>query len=382
MRDGSDGRGYLLKERVADVDELVSALRIVAAGGSVIDQLVVDAPVATSTRRPHSVLDRLTPRELEVLAMVARGMTNAAIAAELVVTDRAVEKHINSILSKLDLPADAPVHRRVAATPGLPERGRRRRRQAAGMTRLVPRWSGADPDLARLMRLNYIALTMSFVVPGTAYALGFRHTAVLIDPVAMAVAEALLLASLPMTRRYGDVACVLALALSATAFAVVGHLEHAQPGRADDDPDADPAPGGLPLRLARLAGRPDGQRDRRQCVAGRAVGVAAGRQRQRELGGQRGRHRVCAARHLPHRDLPVRNAYRRLRDQSDQLRQSRTRGRGRRRGRAQPRARPARRCTAAVAGDERDHGARPQGDVGGAHGVGRGAAEAAVPRQP
>lgn len=116
VREGSDGRGYLLKERVADVDELVSALRIVAAGGSVIDQLVVDALVATSTRRPDSVLDRLTPRELEVLAMVARGMTNAAIASELVVTDRAVEKHINSILNKLDLPADAPVHRRVAAT--------------------------------------------------------------------------------------------------------------------------------------------------------------------------------------------------------------------------------------------------------------------------
>lgn len=116
VRDGSDGRGYLLKERVADVDELVAALRVVAAGGSVIDQLVVDALVATSTRRPDSVLDRLTPREQEVLAMVARGMTNAAIANELVVTDRAVEKHINSILSKLDLPADAPVHRRVAAT--------------------------------------------------------------------------------------------------------------------------------------------------------------------------------------------------------------------------------------------------------------------------
>ena len=116
VRDGSDGRGYLLKERVADVDELVSALHTVAGGGSVIDQIVVDALVATGARRQGSVLDRLTPRELEVLAMVARGMTNAVIAAELVVTERAVEKHINSILAKLDLPADAPVHRRVAAT--------------------------------------------------------------------------------------------------------------------------------------------------------------------------------------------------------------------------------------------------------------------------
>jgi DNA-binding NarL/FixJ family response regulator len=116
VRDGSDGRGYLLKERVADVDELVAALRTVAAGGSVIDQIVVDALMATGTRRHDSMLDRLTPRELEVLAMVARGMTNVAIATELVVTDRAVEKHINSILAKLDLPSDAPVHRRVAAT--------------------------------------------------------------------------------------------------------------------------------------------------------------------------------------------------------------------------------------------------------------------------
>jgi DNA-binding NarL/FixJ family response regulator len=72
--------------------------------------------MATGTRRRDSLLDRLTPRELEVLAMVARGMTNATIAEELVVTDRAVEKHISSILTKLDLPAEAPVHRRVAAT--------------------------------------------------------------------------------------------------------------------------------------------------------------------------------------------------------------------------------------------------------------------------
>ena len=116
VRDGSEGRGYLLKERVADVDEIVAALRTVAAGGSVIDEIVVEGLMATGARHTDSVLERLTPRELEVLAMVARGLTNAAIAAELVVTERAVEKHINSILAKLDLPADAPVHRRVAAT--------------------------------------------------------------------------------------------------------------------------------------------------------------------------------------------------------------------------------------------------------------------------
>lgn len=90
------------------------------------------------------------------------------------------------------------------------------------MTRLVPRWEGADPDLAWLMRLNYLALTMSFVILGATYAFGFRHTAVLIDLAAMALAEALLLSSLPLTRRFGNVACILALTLSATAFSVAG----------------------------------------------------------------------------------------------------------------------------------------------------------------
>lgn len=116
VREGSQGRGYLLKERVADIDELVAAIRTVAAGGSVIDQIVVDGLLAAGARRTDTRLERLTSRELQVLSMVARGLTNAAIAAELVVTDRAVEKHINSILAKLDLPPDAPVHRRVAAT--------------------------------------------------------------------------------------------------------------------------------------------------------------------------------------------------------------------------------------------------------------------------
>lgn len=90
------------------------------------------------------------------------------------------------------------------------------------MTRLIPRWSGADPDLAWLMRLNYVALTVSFVVLGATYTFGFRHTAVLIDLVAMAIAEMLLLASLPLTHRFGNVVCILALTLSATAFSVAG----------------------------------------------------------------------------------------------------------------------------------------------------------------
>ena len=112
---GSQGRGYLLKERVANADDLVAALREVAGGGSVIDETVVGGLVSAGSRRPDSALSRLTPRELDVLTLVARGMSNPAIAAALSVTDRAVEKHINSIFAKLDLPADSPLHRRVAA---------------------------------------------------------------------------------------------------------------------------------------------------------------------------------------------------------------------------------------------------------------------------
>lgn len=112
---GSEGRGYLLKERVADIATLVTAIRTVANGGSVIDEQVVSQLMAASARRA-SPLDRLTPREREVLALVARGMTNSAIGAELFVTERAVEKHVSSILSKLDLASGVSVHRRVAAT--------------------------------------------------------------------------------------------------------------------------------------------------------------------------------------------------------------------------------------------------------------------------
>jgi DNA-binding NarL/FixJ family response regulator len=100
---------------VANADDLVAALREVAAGGSVIDETVVGGLVSAGSRRPDSALSRLTPRELDVLTHVARGMSNPAIAATLSVTDRAVEKHINSIFAKLDLPADSPLHRRVAA---------------------------------------------------------------------------------------------------------------------------------------------------------------------------------------------------------------------------------------------------------------------------
>jgi DNA-binding NarL/FixJ family response regulator len=112
---GSTGRGYLLKERVADVEHLVSALEAVRRGESVIDPHVVDALMRHRLRFEASPVARLTSREREVLGLIATGASNSAIAASLHVTSRAVEKHINSIFTKLDLPAGDRTHRRVAA---------------------------------------------------------------------------------------------------------------------------------------------------------------------------------------------------------------------------------------------------------------------------
>jgi DNA-binding NarL/FixJ family response regulator len=113
---GASGRGYLLKERVSDLDQLGEAIQEVSRGGSVIDPRVVEVLVAERTRRRESVLKDLTPRELEVLAGVAQGKSNAAIAAALFLTERAVEKHINSIFSKLGLSEEHDINRRVKAT--------------------------------------------------------------------------------------------------------------------------------------------------------------------------------------------------------------------------------------------------------------------------
>ena len=115
FREGSDRRAYLLKERVADLGELASAIRTVAAGGSVIDPRVVDALIEARTREESSVLGRLTERELEVLAEMAKGENNAAIGEALFISPRSVEKHINSIFTKLDLSQENDVHRRVRA---------------------------------------------------------------------------------------------------------------------------------------------------------------------------------------------------------------------------------------------------------------------------
>jgi DNA-binding NarL/FixJ family response regulator len=116
LEKGAGGRAYLLKERVSDIDQLVNAIREVAKGGSVIDSRVVETLVAARTRKPDSPLRDLTPREQEVLAAIAEGKNNAAIAARLFLTERAVEKHINSIFSKLGVAEEKDVHRRVKAT--------------------------------------------------------------------------------------------------------------------------------------------------------------------------------------------------------------------------------------------------------------------------
>ena len=115
LEHGSQGRAYLLKERVSDGDQLASAIQEVARGGSVIDPKVIDALVAARARAAESPLRQLTPRETEILSEMAQGKNNAAIAETLVLSERAVEKHINSIFSKLALGEEPEIHRRVKA---------------------------------------------------------------------------------------------------------------------------------------------------------------------------------------------------------------------------------------------------------------------------
>jgi DNA-binding NarL/FixJ family response regulator len=116
LESGSDRRGYLLKERVHNRGELVSAIDAVAQGGSVIDPKIVEVLVAAKARAERSPLSQLTPREREVLSEIAEGKSNTAIAESLVLTKRAVEKHINSIFMKLGLASADDVSKRVKAT--------------------------------------------------------------------------------------------------------------------------------------------------------------------------------------------------------------------------------------------------------------------------
>ncbi len=115
LAEGTRGRGYLLKERVADLHELVGAVDAVAGGGSSIDPKVVETLVSGRSLAGDKSIGRLTPREREVLAAIAQGRTNAAIAAELFLTQHAVEKHINAIFTKLGLSGDRTNHPRVQA---------------------------------------------------------------------------------------------------------------------------------------------------------------------------------------------------------------------------------------------------------------------------
>lgn len=115
LEGGSEGRAYLLKERLSDAEQLTRAIREVATGGSVVDSKVVEALVTSRSTARESPLERLTPRERDVLAEIAQGKNNAAVASSLVLSERAVEKHINSLFSKLGLSEEPDVHRRVKA---------------------------------------------------------------------------------------------------------------------------------------------------------------------------------------------------------------------------------------------------------------------------
>ena len=113
LSQSAEGVGYLLKDRVSDVDDFVAAVRRVAEGGSALDPAIVSRLVGRQRR--DNPIDTLTPREREVLELMAEGLSNSAISGRLFVTDRAVEKHVTSIFGKLRLTADGDAHRRVLA---------------------------------------------------------------------------------------------------------------------------------------------------------------------------------------------------------------------------------------------------------------------------
>jgi DNA-binding NarL/FixJ family response regulator len=132
LSDGVAGLGYLLKERITQVDDLVRALHEVARGGSALDPLVVERLLARKAQESSSALLGLTPRELEVLQELAAGRSNTATAAALFMSERAVEKHIGSVFQKLGLGPESETNRRVMAvlafleaTGGTPRRGQR-----------------------------------------------------------------------------------------------------------------------------------------------------------------------------------------------------------------------------------------------------------------
>ena len=114
LAESAEGVGYLLKDRISDVDEFIAAVRRVADGGSALDPIIVSTLLSRDTRR-RSSSQKLTPREREILELMASGSSNQGIADKLVITLRAVEKHVSSIFGKLDLPATGSESRRVLA---------------------------------------------------------------------------------------------------------------------------------------------------------------------------------------------------------------------------------------------------------------------------
>jgi DNA-binding NarL/FixJ family response regulator len=124
LKDGSNGVAYLLKERLGDADRLLQAIDEVRDGGSMLDPKIVQALLEAQRRRTASKLAGLTPRELEVLQRMASGKGNAAIARELSISDRSVEKHTNAIFRKLGLSEELDLNRRVAAVLFYLQRGR------------------------------------------------------------------------------------------------------------------------------------------------------------------------------------------------------------------------------------------------------------------
>jgi DNA-binding NarL/FixJ family response regulator len=129
LADGVAGLGYLLKERIAEVDELVRALQEVCRGGSALDPKVVEGLLNRRTNEARSPLARLTERELQVLQEMATGKNNAAIARSLYLSERAVEKHINSLFQKLGLSDEADTNRRVMAVLAFLESAQPRERR-------------------------------------------------------------------------------------------------------------------------------------------------------------------------------------------------------------------------------------------------------------
>lgn len=123
LQNGVEGLGYLLKERVSEIDELVRALREVARGGSALDPKVVEGLLARRSQEAKSPLLGLTEREREVLQEMATGRNNAAIARRLYMSDRAVEKHITGVFQKLGLVEEGELNRRVSAVLAFLEAG-------------------------------------------------------------------------------------------------------------------------------------------------------------------------------------------------------------------------------------------------------------------